>query len=235
MEREVELKVAEAELEVTMLRHKGFFHPDEQKATSVTVYGAGSVGSHVTYELAKLGVKNLVIVDFDVVELHNIGNQFYKMSDVGKKKGVALKQNIIEFTGREIEDKDKMITGTGDNLDISIGSVHILTFDNIDARRFVYNQLKGFPVTLIDARAGGEGWEVYEIDCSNELECQEFEKTFDGEFSPALCGFQTVIYNVTNLASEVCNQFKKLNADIPRPRIIRREMKTYKYLASQAR
>jgi len=213
-----------------LLRHKGFFHPDNQKVTSVTVYGAGSVGSHVIYELAKLGVKNLIVHDFDKVELHNIGNQFYKLDDVGKTKVEALLENVTQFTGNDLRISATKITPEF-IFEFAMDSLHIMTFDNIESRKIVFDCLRGFPLTLIDVRAGGEGWELYEVRMDNEEACKWYEPKLQGEFSEAKCGERTVIYNVTNLASEVCNHFKKLNLNIGRPRNIRREMKTYRMLS----
>jgi len=217
--------------EQILLRHKGFFSPENQKALSVTVYGAGSVGSHTVYELAKLGVKSLKCIDFDIVELPNIGNQFFKVSDVGKFKVVALRQNIIDFTGNEIEVGHLKVDSNSD-LELAEGSIHILTFDNMQARKDVFNLLKDFPVTLIDARAGGQGWEIQEVRMDNEEACEKYAKTLEGEFSEAKCGEKTVIYNVTNLASEICAHFKKMNGDEKRATKIRREMMNYKMLAN---
>ena len=221
------------DVDLTLIRHTGFFNPVEQHSTNVIVYGAGSVGSHVMYELAKLGVKSLEVIDFDTVEIHNIGNQFYRMSDVGESKVVRLKSNIKEFTNKDIHSNHLEITEDTE-LNIAMNSCHIMTFDNIEARRLVFNKLKGFPVDLIDVRAGGEGWELFEVRMDNPVECERFEKTLYYEgYSEDKCGEQTVCYNVLALASEVVNQFKRLNKKQQRPDRIRREMGSTIMIASK--
>jgi len=109
-----------------------------------------------------------------------------------------------------------------------------MTFDNMDARILVFEKLKGFPVDLIDVRAGGEGWELFEIRMDNPAECNKFEKSLHyGAYSEAKCGEQTVCYNVLALSSELVNQFKRLNKKQPRPDKIRREMASTIMIASK--
>jgi sulfur carrier protein ThiS adenylyltransferase len=198
-------------MDSTMLvRGIGFFNPDKQKFRKVYVYGAGSVGSHIVYLLAKIGAKGITVIDFDKVEEPNIGNQFYKINQIGMKKVEAIKQNIKEFTGINISIQDRKLVGD-DNLDVGADTIHIMTFDNIKARKIVFEQLKGFLVTMIDARAGGQAYEVYEVNMADEEQCIKYEQSLEGKFSDAECGLQTVAYNVASLAAEVVSQFKKIN------------------------
>lgn len=215
-----------------LVRGVGFFDPEKQRFAKVYVYGAGSVGSHVVYLLAKIGVKGIVVTDFDVIESANIGNQFYKIDQIGMKKIEALKQNILEFTGENIQTKDYELTGE-DELDVAANSIHILTFDNIPARKMVFEQLRGFPVTLIDTRAGGQGYQVYEINMGEEEQCKSYEESLKGKFSQAECGFQTVAYNVNSLASEVVSHFKKINNEEERKTRFFREMAVMQFIAGK--
>lgn len=220
------------DLSLISLRSYGYFDPVKQRTPRIIVYGAGSVGSHVVYALSKIGANSIKVIDFDKVEIHNIGNQFYKLSDINKLKAEALKENIKEFSAKEIEiDINKVTEET--ELEIATDTIHIITVDNMETRKVIFDKLKGFPVTLIDARAGGEGWQIFEVKMDEEVETTEFAKTLEGTFSEALCGFQSVCFNVLNLASEVCSIFKKIENNQPRPRKIRREMSQFEYLKSQ--
>lgn len=216
------------------LRHSGFFNSESQLATAVVIYGAGSVGSHVAYELCKMGVKEITIVDFDKIEPHNISNQFYAVEQLGESKSSSLKQNLLQFTGSNVEIYEQKLTEEGEfPFSIATDALHIMTFDNIEARKIVFDNLRGFPVTLFDARAGGEGFELFEIQMEDEEDCEYFDGSLQGEFVELKCGEQTVIYNVTCLAAEVCNQFKKWNLRAKRPTYLSRNMNSYKYLAAR--
>lgn len=72
-----------------------FFHPDNK--TVIHILGAGSVGSAVAEGLARCGVTNITLWDFDNVESHNIVNQMFRMKDVGRPKVEALKDILVEI------------------------------------------------------------------------------------------------------------------------------------------
>ena len=60
---------------------------DEVKKQSVLVLGVGGLGSAITINLLRLGVGKLFLVDYDVVDLHNMNRQLlYSHADVGKPK-----------------------------------------------------------------------------------------------------------------------------------------------------
>ena len=58
----------------------------------VTIIGAGATGSFTALSLAKMGIRNITIYDFDTVEEHNLPNQFYRQCDLGKRKVEALRE-----------------------------------------------------------------------------------------------------------------------------------------------
>lgn len=73
-----------------------FFQPDKDKS-KIHIIGCGSVGSTIAENLARCGVKNFVLYDFDTVEAHNIVNQMFTQEQVGKPKVEALKEILISI------------------------------------------------------------------------------------------------------------------------------------------
>ena len=63
---------------VNYLRQKRLFNPEEQ-STEIIIVGAGSTGSFVSLNLAKMGMNKIKVIDFDIVEDHNIPNQFFRI------------------------------------------------------------------------------------------------------------------------------------------------------------
>lgn len=64
----------------------------------VVIIGMGAVGTWVAVNLVQSGVKNLVFVDDDEVELSNLHRQFgYSEKDLGKKKTVVLKNKLLRL------------------------------------------------------------------------------------------------------------------------------------------
>ena len=66
-----------------------FFDPAKVKGRC-HVIGCGSIGSNVAELLARYGIENIVLYDFDCVERHNIANQLFTEADVGEEKTYAL-------------------------------------------------------------------------------------------------------------------------------------------------
>ena len=60
------------------------------KQAVVGIAGCGGLGSNAAIALARIGVKKLVIVDFDKVESSNLNRQQFFISDIGKNKTDAL-------------------------------------------------------------------------------------------------------------------------------------------------
>jgi len=65
--------------------------------STVLIAGAGALGNEVAKNLAMLGVKRLIIVDFDMVEMSNVSRMFFLgIEDVGKPKAEVLGARIAE-------------------------------------------------------------------------------------------------------------------------------------------
>lgn len=64
----------------------------------VALLGVGGVGSHVLYDMLGLGIKDIRIVDFDVVELSNLNRQIlYRQSDIGRAKTEVAVERAADF------------------------------------------------------------------------------------------------------------------------------------------
>lgn len=67
-----------------------------QKST-VAVCGLGGLGSNIAVSLARAGVGRLILIDFDAVDVTNLHRQQYKVSQVGRLKTDAMRENLIEI------------------------------------------------------------------------------------------------------------------------------------------
>ena len=65
------------------------------RRSSVGIAGAGGLGSNVAVALARAGVGRLVIADFDRIEPSNLNRQQYFLDQVGERKVVALRENLL--------------------------------------------------------------------------------------------------------------------------------------------
>jgi len=64
------------------------------KMAVVGIAGCGGLGSNAAIALARIGVKKLIIVDFDKVEPSNLNRQQFFITDIGKNKTDALASYI---------------------------------------------------------------------------------------------------------------------------------------------
>ncbi len=64
----------------------------------VAVIGLGAVGSFATEILARVGIGNLLLVDFDTVQTTNLNRQLYALhSTIDKKKVDVAKQRVLDI------------------------------------------------------------------------------------------------------------------------------------------
>lgn len=66
------------------------------KSAVIGVAGLGGLGSNIALFLARVGVKKLVLVDFDIVEPSNLNRQNYFVKHIGLYKTKALKSLISQ-------------------------------------------------------------------------------------------------------------------------------------------
>ena len=84
-----------------------FFNPANVK-DRIHIIGCGSIGGNVAELLARYGVTNMVLWDFDEVEPHNIANQIYFQEHIGMKKRLALDTILTAINpNRYLRLKDK--------------------------------------------------------------------------------------------------------------------------------
>jgi len=66
------------------------------QAKKIVIVGAGGLGSSLAFALGASGIKEIHMVDFDDVSIHNIHRQIaFKTSDVGKNKAI-INTKLIE-------------------------------------------------------------------------------------------------------------------------------------------
>lgn len=64
------------------------------KNKTVGIAGCGGIGSNVAIALARVGVGNLIIADFDIIDESNLNRQYFFHHQIGLAKASTLKDNI---------------------------------------------------------------------------------------------------------------------------------------------
>jgi molybdopterin/thiamine biosynthesis adenylyltransferase len=170
------------------LRHLSVFSPHAFGATRIDVIGAGATGSKVVLELAKLGVENIHVWDFDTVEEHNVANQAFGNGHIGLLKVEALAAMVKELTGTVITVHAERVDGTQE-----LGEVVFLLTDTMSSRKEIFEngiKLKLRTKLLVETRMGSDSGRVYAFNPNRPGEIRAWEKTLcgDEEAEVSACG-----------------------------------------------
>lgn len=171
------------------------------------IVGAGAIGSFVAMTLAKMGARNITVVDGDTIEEHNLANQMYPEAFIGAKKVDALKQVVKDYSGVEIEAIGDMWTEPGlIHRDIVISCV-----DNMEVRRWLWDAYKGSIELFVDGRMGAEVLRAFAIDPRKASNIAYYERTLhtQAQATEDRCTAKSIIYTVNGVASFMLNLIKR--------------------------
>ena len=197
------------------IRQINLLDPKQIKDKSISLVGAGATGSYVAVTLAQLGWGNtphgqgvLKVFDGDTVEEHNLANQVYEESHIGKPKVEALKEIILRKCGFEIEAHNEFIT---DQQKVQSTYVFLLT-DTMESRKEIFNKCLKFSFDtdlVVETRMSLRDGRVYAFNPHNGEEREEWENSLysDEEATDSVCGASaSIITTVTFLASLACSR-----------------------------
>jgi len=110
----------------------------------VGIAGAGGLGSNCAVALARVGTGKLIIADFDVVSESNLNRQYFFYRQIGQKKVVALKENILAINPAiEVEAYDVKL-GSDSIIKYFAGcDVIVEAFDRADMKQMIMEAVIG--------------------------------------------------------------------------------------------
>ena len=194
-------------------RQLGLLDPKQIKDKSITVIGAGATGSYVALLLAQMGWGDstqgqgvLRVFDGDKVEEHNLANQIYEPSHIGKFKTEALKEVILRKCGFEIETLSEMVDDKTDSTLIRSNYVMMLT-DTMSSRKDIFEKHLRFPFTtdlLVETRMGLREGRIYSFNPNDGAHTEEWKATLysDNVAEASACGgSQSIVSTVGFLSS----------------------------------
>lgn len=134
---------------------------EKVKAARVAVAGLGGLGSAIALSLARTGVGQLHLVDFDVVEPSNLNRQQYRITHLGMEKAEALKQEIAEVNPfvQVVSETVRVHSGNAADL-FRDDQIVCEAFDRPEAKAMLVNTLlEAFPDKPVVAASGMAGFE----------------------------------------------------------------------------
>lgn len=124
-------------------RSQGLLEVDILAQKHVGIVGLGSFGSQIALELAKAGVGEFSLFDFDRLELHNLARHFCTLKDLGRLKTEAISEAILGKNPYALVHKYPLdITKDPKTLETVLKKLHLLIVatDN-NASRFMISSL----------------------------------------------------------------------------------------------
>lgn len=176
------------------------FDPHEElEDTPVHVIGCGAIGSHVAEVLARLGVDNIYLYDDDKVASHNIANQMFKHSDIGKYKTECVMEMIKDINpGCEVHIHNRRVQGE------TLKGYIFMCMDSIVPRKLIAeaNQYNYKCKAIFDFRMGLFSGQFYCADTPERKEALLKTMNFTDEEADkntpkSACNFElSVVYTI---------------------------------------
>lgn len=183
----------------------------------VHVIGCGAIGSHAAIALAKMGILNQVLWDFDPVSIENMSCQGYRFKDIGKPKVEALRDIIFDYSNQYVEMKNEKWDGQ------SLDGIVITAVDSMEVRQKIWAKCKNNPMVdyVIDPRMSAEYALMFTMNTLDEKDHTTYEKTLytDGEAVQEPCTAKATIYTSGMISGLVVKAVKDIITRSEYPRI----------------
>jgi hypothetical protein len=211
-------------------KSREFFDP-ETLERPIHIIGCGAVGSTIAENLARLGVKEIHLWDFDTVEEHNLANQMFQVKHLN-----MLKTDAVEDICKSIN-PDITIIKHEAYTDESLSGYIFICPDSIKVRRAILetNLGNGYisgvfdgRMRLTDAQHFASSWETLEKR-KELLNTMNFSDTEAKEATPvSACGTSlSVCFTVRCLVSLMIANFINTFLGNPIQKMITIDLKNF--------
>ena len=142
---------------------------------TVAICGLGGLGSNIAIALARAGVGNLILIDFDKVDITNLHRQQYKANQVGMRKTDALSDNLREIAPYiTINTFNEKIDENNIESLLSQADIVCEAFDKAEAKAMLVNYfLEKMPEKYLIASSGMAG-----LASGNSIKTRKITKRF---------------------------------------------------------
>ena len=177
------------------LRNKDLI--SQKRLTSVSIIGAGGVGSALVIGAAMMGFKRIHIWDFDTLEDHNLSTTMYPETCLGLNTGDAAQEMGLLFN-KEVKVIPHNIAW---DESCELKDVVFMAPDNMEIRFRVHNIWKKKPTrkALIDMRMGALTSEVITVDKHNDSFMSTWKPS--DQIADEPCTAKHTIFTAMNVSS----------------------------------
>lgn len=129
------------------------------QSSNVAIAGLGGIGSHIAVDLARVGVGNLHLVDFDIVETSNLNRQVYFMKDIGQKKTESLTRYLKTINPYISITTDNIIVDSGNIKEIFGNDKYICeAFDSAEMKAMFATEIRSIGKSCLISSSGMAGY-----------------------------------------------------------------------------
>lgn len=192
--------------------------PVDSLTATVNIIGAGAIGSFMALQLAKMGMTRIKVWDMDEVSVENMSCQFFRFSDIGKNKALALKDLVRDFTGTEIESCPRAWTPVDKMTGIVVAAV-----DDMKVRVQIFEacgKMLGVDF-VVDTRMGAETALLYVMRPHLKKDVEAYGKTLysNEDAVQEKCTAKSTIYTANMISGMAVKAVKNLICKQEYPRV----------------
>jgi len=178
---------------------------------TITVIGVGAIGRQVAIQLAALGVRQLQLIDHDLVEPTNITSQGYLQQDLGKQKVQATTEQV------RLIDPAIQVEPIADRYRPSLqtGEAVFCCVDSISARSSIWRSLKDRCEFWSDGRMLGETMRILTAADSGSRQHYATSLFPQAEGQAGSCTSKSTIYCASIAAGLMLHQFTRWLRGLP--------------------
>lgn len=192
-------------------RQQELIPPERLASCPATVIGVGAIGRQVALQLAAIGIGNLQLIDFDIVEESNVASQGYRELDIGQLKvnatAEACRQINAELSTDAVETRFRR--------SMSIGDAVFCCVDSIVTRRLIWEATKDRTRFFTDGRMNAE---VIRVLSASDPASREYYPTTlfsAGEAHAGSCTAKSTIYTANIAAGLMLGRFTQWLRGLP--------------------
>ena len=192
----------------------------------VTIIGLGALGSAVAHLLVRMGVEKLILVDNDVVDVHNLSRQHvYTQEDVKSVKVVAAKKYLLKINPScDIQIVEKRVESVQDLVCAKESSIIVDGLDNHASRRIIDDFCKQEKIPWVHGAAIQDKGSVFFFN-QDTL----YESIYSHKANDTHCDISGVLATATTLVATIQAQLVIeycMGKDIPKE-LFRVDLSTY--------
>ena len=180
-------------------------------ALRLTVIGIGAIGRQVSLQLAAMGVRNIQLIDFDVVESTNVTTQAYLAADIGHPK-VDATADVVRRIDPGI---NLSLVNDRYRPRIPVGDAVFCCVDSISSRAAIWRSVSGRCQFWCDGRMLAEVIRVLTV--AEEQGQQHYPQTLfaSREAQTGRCTAQSTLYTANIAAGLMLHQFSRWLRGLP--------------------